>query len=158
MPHTMPEENLSLALRRARVRTRFGLPQLKVCFYIYPCSFFQSWKKFDTEFVKTKDLVVCNHRRRTFCMSENKKINENMDNFVLFTSVGVRWKNIFGRNSITCKCCMSLSMLQSGLINEYLTNSLSCLVSLFSGSLAKYPISESLQRSFARVFVDEKAC
>ena len=48
--------------------------------------------------------------------------------------------------------------MQSDLINGYLTNSLSCLVSLFSGSLAKYPMSESLERSFARVFVVEKAC
>ena len=76
----------------------------------------------------------------------------------MVTSVGVRWKSSSGRNSITCKYCMSLSMVQNGLINAYLTNSLSCFVSFVSGSLAKCPIITSLERSLARVFVVEKAC
>lgn len=80
-----------------------------------------------------------------------------MDNFVSVTSAGGRWKSSFGRDSITCKCCMSLSM-QSGLINKYQTNSLSFLVSLSSGFLAKCPMIVSLQRSLARVLVVEKAC
>lgn len=53
---------------------------------------------------------------------------------------------------------MSLSIVQSDLINEYLTYSLSCFVSFCSGSLAIYPMSVSLERSLARVFVVEKAC
>jgi hypothetical protein len=44
------------------------------------------------------------------------------------------------------------------LINRYLTNSLSCFVSFASGSLAKYPIRQSLERSLARGLVVEKAC
>ena len=35
-------------------------------------------------------------------------INENTDNFALLTSVAISWKKIFGRNSITCNCCISL--------------------------------------------------
>ena len=49
-------------------------------------------------------------------------------------------------------------MVQNGSINEYLTNSLSCFVSLHSGVLARCPMSTSLERSLARVLVVEKAC
>ena len=49
-------------------------------------------------------------------------------------------------------------MVQNDFINKYLTNSLSCFVSRVSGSLARYPMSESLERSLARVIVVEKAC
>ena len=38
------------------------------------------------------------------------------------------------------------------------TYSLSCFVSLFSGSLANIPMSVSLERSLARLVVVEKAC
>ena len=159
VPHTMSEENLSLALGRGSVRTLFGFPQLEVRFHIYPCPFFQTREKFVTRFVKTKNLMECNQRRRAFCASESKYVNGNLDNYFLVTSVGVRWKTRFGRNSITCKRRrMSVSIVQNGLINAYLTNSFSCLVSFVSGSLAKYPMSVSLERSLARVLDVEKAC